>query len=439
MRSPVISRPSSATGGSCSLPTAWRRRRSRRNAVGAPCCLASSPAAIRATRRRAWRSPSSSRATTPRRGSRRHSLSAPRPPACSVEASATQGRPGARSRSRAPCSTSGSGSSTASATKMPQPARPCSQLVQGQDLAAASEAPRERGWLRAEATSGARRGSGGGIHGRRSSRPSSRPCTTRYPDDAWLTLRRGVGTQLCAALAAERQSVVRSPDETTREQLIECSRLTSVLPFQIIETLAGGAGTAQEPSAGTRLGEAMWRIDDLVDLCDDTRTGALNAVLLAATPDAGRRGERDLLTALERLLASTDIACAAAEAAEWLLAGLRLGGSPDDHPLFLHFVQRYAGHHAAPEVHDSAASMTSSNSVSSTGRSVERRDVERARPAAPARAPPRGRGAVDAARPSASAGTSWWSRSRLRARPGRNAAGSPASGSNCSTVYGCGR
>ena len=215
-------------------------------------------------------------------------------------------------------------------------------LVQGQDLAAASEAPRERGWLRAE------------VPPALAEDPAAaftvaiieaffETLHDSYPDDAWLTLRRDVGTQLCAALAAERQSVVRSPAETTREQLIECSRLTSVLPFQIIETLVCGRETPREPSAGTRLGEAMWRIDDLVDLCDDARSGSLNGVLLAATPDGGRRGERDLLAALERLLASTDIACAAAEAAEWLLAGLRLGDSPDDHPLFLHFVQRYAG------------------------------------------------------------------------------------------------
>ena len=135
-------------------------------------------------------------------------------------------------------------------------------------------------------------------------------------------------------------------DATAREQLIECSRLTSVLPFQIIETLAGGADAPPSRRAGTLLGEAMWRIDDLVDLCDDARSGALNGVLLAATPDAGVRSGRDLSAALERLLASTDIACAAAEAAERLLAGLqRCGGdAADDHGrLFLYFVQRYAG------------------------------------------------------------------------------------------------
>jgi len=48
-----------------------------------------------------------------------------------------------------------------------------------------------------------------------------------------------------------------------------------VLPFEIIETLATGATTA----AGTDLGEAMWRIDDLVDLGRDASSGALNWIV----------------------------------------------------------------------------------------------------------------------------------------------------------------
>ena len=101
---------------------------------------------------------------------------------------------------------------------------------------------------------------------------------------------------------------------------------------------------ADRPTAGTQLGEAMWLIDDLVDLCQDAHSGSLNGILLAATTGAGRPGERDVLAALERLLDSTDIACAAADAAEKLLAGLQLAG--DDHQgtaSFLHFIQRYAG------------------------------------------------------------------------------------------------
>ena len=73
-------------------------------------------------------------------------------------------------------------------------------LVQGQDLAAASEAPRERGWLRAE------------VPPALAEDPAAaftvaiieaffETLHDSYPDDAWLTLRRGVGTQLCAALA----------------------------------------------------------------------------------------------------------------------------------------------------------------------------------------------------------------------------------------------
>jgi hypothetical protein len=172
-----------------------------------------------------------------------------------------------------------------------------------------------------------------------------------YGDDAWLQRRRGLGTQLRTALEAERQSVIRSVDGTAREQLIECSRLTSVLPFQIIEALAGGNHAAADRSPGTLLGEAMWRIDDLVDLCQDARYGALNGVLLAATEKPGQPGGgRDVVAALERLLASTDIASAASQAADSLLAGLQLAGggrvsTHDDQPslLFLYFIQRYAG------------------------------------------------------------------------------------------------
>ena len=213
-------------------------------------------------------------------------------------------------------------------------------LVQGQDLAAASEDPRERGWLRAEAPPAL------------AEDPAAAFTVAivetffellheSYPNGTWLTLRRAVGAQLCAALAAERQTVVRPPDGLTREELIECSRLTSVLPFQIIQTLACGADAPREPSPGTRLGEALWRIDDLVDLCDDAGSGSLNGVLLAATQTDGRPSEHDLLAALERLIASQAIGLAAAEAGDWLLDGLE--GSGDDQPLFRQFVQRYAG------------------------------------------------------------------------------------------------
>jgi hypothetical protein len=223
------------------------------------------------------------------------------------------------------------------------------ELVQVQDLAKSAEEPRGRGWLRAALPPTLAEDPTVGftvdiieaffetLH-------------AVYPDETWLQQRRGVAAQLRAALEAERESVIRSADQTAREQLIECSRLTSVLPFQIIETLAGGDHARTEPTAGTRLGEAMWRIDDLVDLCQDARSGSLNGVLLAAAPGAGRPGERDLLSALERLLASTDIACAATEAAERLLVGLQLAGgdcdTPEDHlraASFLSFIQRYAG------------------------------------------------------------------------------------------------
>jgi hypothetical protein len=224
------------------------------------------------------------------------------------------------------------------------------ELVGGQCLVKAAEEPRERGWLRVT------------LQPALADDPTVaftvdiieaffETLHVVYPDDAWLQQRRGVGTQLAAALEAERRSVIRSMDQTARKQLLECSRLTSVIPFQIIEALAGGNHAPTERTAGTLLGEAMWRIDDLVDLCPDARRGALNGVLLAATEEPGHpRGGRDLVAALERLLASTDIACAAAQAAESLLAGLQLAGggraTAQDHLpslSFLHFIQRYAG------------------------------------------------------------------------------------------------
>jgi hypothetical protein len=108
-----------------------------------------------------------------------------------------------------------------------------------------------------------------------------------------------------------------------------------VLPFEIVGTLT----LAGHASGAARLvGEAMWRIDDLVDLCDDARTGALNAVLLTAS-GSGRE-------ALEWLLASEHIGRAAADAVDSLQRGMELAGCPDGtrcRDVFLQFVARYAG------------------------------------------------------------------------------------------------
>lgn len=177
-----------------------------------------------------------------------------------------------------------------------------------------------------------------------------------YPGDAWLPLRGDVGRQLDAALDAERRSVHWSVEHFPRERLIECSRLTSVLPFEIVHTLSRGAHPTTEPAAGTLLGEAMWRIDDLVDLCQDARSGALNSVLLAHSEAGGADdGDPGPVPALERLLASPDIAREAARAAESLSAGLRsVRGDPTtaDRRVaaerFLSFIQRYAGIPSGP-------------------------------------------------------------------------------------------
>jgi hypothetical protein len=209
------------------------------------------------------------------------------------------------------------------------------ELVQGQDLVGAAAEPRSRGWLRAVVP------------------PRLADHTVAFtaeivetffetlhalrPDDTWLEYRRRLGAQLEAALDAERKSVVRSP-EASAPDLIGYSRLTSVLPFQIIEALARGDHPATDRSAGTLLGEAVWRIDDLVDLCADAGSGALNGVLVGATEPTGG----DVVAALERLLTSTDLTDAACEAADRLLAGLQLAGAQPRRS-FLYFIQRYAG------------------------------------------------------------------------------------------------
>jgi len=207
------------------------------------------------------------------------------------------------------------------------------KLIQTHDLDAAAQRRRARGWLCATVPPAAANDPTVAFTAEVIETFFETLCDV-YADDAW---RCRVGVQLCMALEAECASVAPSPD-TARDRLLQCSRLTSVLPFQIIETLTDpddGHPDDQygEPSAGTRLGEAMWRIDDLVDLCQDARTGSLNGLLLVA-------GGSDVVTALARLVASTDIACAARNAADDLRAGLRRA---DDPTSFLYFVQRYAG------------------------------------------------------------------------------------------------
>jgi len=101
-------------------------------------------------------------------------------------------------------------------------------------------------------------------------------CATHTP-----VLRRQVGRLLAEALAAEQKSVAHS--SATPAELLEASRNTSVLPFLIFASLVGG-----DTDAATHLGEAMWRIDDLVDLEIDAQSGALNSLLLDGPPDRAR-------------------------------------------------------------------------------------------------------------------------------------------------------
>jgi hypothetical protein len=176
-----------------------------------------------------------------------------------------------------------------------------------------------------------------------------------YPGENGSPLRDHIGARVEEALEAERLSVDRSVELAGREQLIECSRRTSVVPFEIIEHIATGGRALTSPSAGTLLGEAMWRIDDLVDLAEDAGHDALNGVLLTVQEEPGTASSPDGTAALQRLLGSDVISRAAAQAAECLDAGLdaapgaTAANAYRSH--FLSFVLRYAGIAPSAELH----------------------------------------------------------------------------------------
>ena len=167
---------------------------------------------------------------------------------------------------------------------------------------------------------------------------------SRDPDGQNDQLRRTVGTLMARALEAESQSIcgTAAPDDAAK--LVEWSRGTSVLPFQIIEHLATAGSELPPKTAGTLVGEAMWKIDDLVDLVEDAATGSLNAVLL---PTVEQRSVDSRRGGLATVLTSGIIPRTAAQAVQALEAGVSSapgmgtdGGACD---AFLLFVQRYAG------------------------------------------------------------------------------------------------
>ena len=208
------------------------------------------------------------------------------------------------------------------------------ELIAQGDVAEVARDPRPRGWLRVELPAEWEADPGVSFAADVVETFFAMLHAT-YPGDPWSRLRDEVGDQLVAALEAERASLVASFANATRAQLMQYSYATSVLPFQIVGTLAAGDHAS---SRAQFLGEAVWRIDDLVDLCDDARTGALNSVLLATTGSG--RG------ALEQLLASEEIARVAAEAGDSLSRGV---ARTDGHvasrsaDVFLQFIARYAG------------------------------------------------------------------------------------------------
>lgn len=167
---------------------------------------------------------------------------------------------------------------------------------------------------------------------------------SRHPVGHADSLRHRIGALMEQALEAESQSVCRTAGLGDVDQMVEWSRRTSVLPFQVIEHLATGAPNLAPVTAGTLLGEAMWRIDDLVDLADDAASGSLNAVLLNMRRQWGTASTPDVLT---KALTSGVIPLTAAHAVQLLDSGLAAAsgsGTPgEERDVFVSFVQRYAG------------------------------------------------------------------------------------------------
>jgi hypothetical protein len=212
-----------------------------------------------------------------------------------------------------------------------------------------SAEPRDRGWLRMAAPA-ALAANGAAAFAADLIEIFFEELHAAFPDEQSLQLRHNIGAQLAVALAAERDSVSWSLETTEHDRSCRSSRLTSVAPFQIIETIASGAAAADVRPTGVLLGEAMWRIDDLVDLIQDARSGALNSVLLRAFTEIATSGpDHDVEAAVRHVLAASIIAEIATEAADDLSVGL---ASADPHEArddrnafaqFLYFVQSYAG------------------------------------------------------------------------------------------------
>ncbi len=215
-------------------------------------------------------------------------------------------------------------------------------IVESGDLQGATERPQARGWLLAALP-------------RRLATHPSLSFTLRvieaflelvhlvFPDERTGPVRSQIGVLLAEALVAERQSLNWASLPSVPAAL-ESSRRTSVWPFRVIELVATGDPDRPEPSPGVLLGEAMWRIDDLVDLTDDAETGSLNALLVSEP--AGGAGRVPLDAALRSVVRSGAVEAAAQRAADDLAAGLRASQAarrPLTRNAFLAFVQRYAG------------------------------------------------------------------------------------------------
>jgi hypothetical protein len=126
-----------------------------------------------------------------------------------------------------------------------------------------------------------------------------------------------VGHLMAMAYAAEAGSS-RTDAHFDIEERLRVSREKSVLPFHIIRAI-GRLRQDISPDADNlaeRLGTVFWMVDDLADLVGDTRSHALNSLLLKANPDGTSEPEG----ALAALLAGNVIEDVVGEICDALVA-----------------------------------------------------------------------------------------------------------------------
>ena len=116
---------------------------------------------------------------------------------------------------------------------------------------------------------------------------------------------RGAYEKVTSLLALAYAAEIRSAacDAAPTSERLEIARAKSTLPFVIIDAIGelrherNGSGALHD-AVISEIGTIFWLTDDLVDLVGDSRSGALNAILIGATGGEGL----DIGASLRRLL-----------------------------------------------------------------------------------------------------------------------------------------